>query len=210
MNAFLFNIFNKAAHSILLIDVKQSQTLLNRLTKGPSTIMLRKMINNKHQKRTYCNFKMKKIMKYTEKITKQLNNLLEKNYDAEKGYETAADNVDSIDLKNYFKDRAKERYDFGHELKNEIKLYGETPEKGTSFTADAHRVWMNFRTALSSNDEDAILKETIRGEESFVEEYNEILEISSLPESTRRLILKQRSIAISALEDVKKFESVEA
>ncbi|WP_378179014.1 PA2169 family four-helix-bundle protein [Aquimarina sp. SS2-1] len=149
-------------------------------------------------------------MKYTEKITKRLNDLLEKNYDAEKGYQTAANNVNNSALKNYFESRAKERYDFGHELKNEIKLYGETPEKGTSFTADAHRVWMNFRAALSNNDEEAILKETIRGEKSFIKEYNDILEMSSLPESTKRLILKHRSVALSALEDVKKFESIEA
>ncbi|MHA7056435.1 ferritin-like domain-containing protein [Aquimarina sp. M1] len=149
-------------------------------------------------------------MKYTEKITKRLNDLLEKNYDAEKGYQTAMENVDNVALKDYFKDRESERNNFGHELKDEIKLYGEDPRKGTSFTADAHRVWMNFKAALSNNDEEAILKETVRGEEAFVEEYNEILSEVSLPESTKRLIMKQRSLAISALDDAKRFESIQA
>ena len=48
-------------------------------------------------------------MKYSEKISKSLNELLEKNYDAEKGYINAAENVDSTDLKVFFKNRANER-----------------------------------------------------------------------------------------------------
>jgi hypothetical protein len=43
-----------------------------------------------------------------------LNDLLEKNYDAEAGYLAAKDNVDSSHLKNFFKDRATDGYDSGH------------------------------------------------------------------------------------------------
>ena len=57
-------------------------------------------------------------MKYTEKISNKLNELLEKNYDAEKGYLNAAENVDSVRLKIFFKNRASERSQFCKRFKN--------------------------------------------------------------------------------------------
>ena len=41
-------------------------------------------------------------MKFTEKISNKLNELLVKNYDAEKGYLNAAETVESPDLKIFF------------------------------------------------------------------------------------------------------------
>lgn len=153
---------------------------------------------------------MKMIMKYTEKITDHLNDVLKKSFDAEKGYLTAAENVDNTDLKKYFEERAFERREFAKKLQSEIKTFGVHPKNDTSFEADAHRIWMNFRAALSSNNEEAILKETIRGEEAAIEEYNDILKESTLPKSTYDLLMKQRSTIISALEDAKNFETIEA
>ena len=56
-------------------------------------------------------------MKYSEKISNKLNELLEKNYDAEKGYLNAADNVESKKLKIFFKKRASERSEFAKNLR---------------------------------------------------------------------------------------------
>lgn len=46
------------------------------------------------------------IMKYSEKISNKLNELLVKNYGAEKGYLNAIDNIDNDRLKIFFKRRA--------------------------------------------------------------------------------------------------------
>ena len=56
-------------------------------------------------------------MKFTEKMSNKLNELLEKNYDAEKGYKKAAENVENTKLKQFFNEQAQKRYDFGHEIK---------------------------------------------------------------------------------------------
>ena len=61
---------------------------------------------------------------YTEKISDNLNALLEKTYDAEKGFHTAAENTEHAGLKRYFERKSKERYNFGHELKSEITSFG--------------------------------------------------------------------------------------
>ncbi|WP_394805711.1 DUF2383 domain-containing protein [Nonlabens ulvanivorans] len=60
----------------------------------------------------------------------------------------AKEKVESKRLKGFFENQAQERYDFGHELKNEIRNYGATPDKGTSVKGDAHRAWMNINLPL--------------------------------------------------------------
>ncbi|RMB58501.1 PA2169 family four-helix-bundle protein [Dokdonia sinensis] len=145
-------------------------------------------------------------MSYTEKVSNRLNDLLTKNYDAEAGYKQAAEKVSNPKLKNFFNQRAKERYDFGHELKSEIKSFGQEPEKGTSFTGDAHRTWIDIKTAFSSDKDEAVLEEAIRGEKAAVAEYNEVLSETSLPPSTANLITKERDSVQNALNNVKSLE----
>ena len=148
-------------------------------------------------------------MKYSEKISNKLNELLTKNYDAEAGYKKAADDVENQGLKSFFTARAKERYDFGHQLKNEITSYGESPDKGTSLKGDVHRSWMDLKSAFSSDNEEAILEEAIRGEKAALEEYNEILSEPNLPPTTESILQVQRDNVKSALDNVKRLETVD-
>jgi len=141
-------------------------------------------------------------MKITEKIANKLNILLEKNYDAEAGYIAAKDNVTDSNLKNFFKNRATNRYDFGHEIKEEIRSFGEEPNKGTSIKGDAHRVWMNLKSTFSKNNEEAILEEAIRGERKALEDYNEILEDKDIPQSTKEILEKHRDKVQLSLRQV--------
>ncbi|SDR73540.1 conserved hypothetical protein [Gillisia sp. Hel1_33_143] len=145
-------------------------------------------------------------MKYSEDVANKLNSLLEKNYDSEKGYQMAAENVKNPQLKEFFNQRAKERYDFGHELKSEIKSFGQEPDKGTSLKGDIHRGWMDIKTSLSSDNEEAVLEEAIRGEKAAVEEYNEVLKSEEIPSSTGNVLMKQRNSITDALNKVKSLE----
>lgn len=147
-------------------------------------------------------------MKYTEKMSSKLNELLEKNYDAEKGYKKAAEIVENTKLKQFFETQAQNRYDFGHELKTEIRNYGETPDKGTSVTGDMHRTWMSIKSTFTSNDEEAILEEVQKGEESALEEYNEIINDTTLPPTTQKILTNQRNSIQDALRSAKNFEVV--
>lgn len=146
-------------------------------------------------------------MNYTKEVSNKLNDLLEKNYDAEKGYQFSAENVKNPSLRSFFSERAKERYNFGHELKSEITDLGEKPDKGSSLKGDIHRSWMNLKATFSSDKEEAILEEAIRGEEAAVEEYTEVLEDENIPPSTANLLMKQRNAITSALNKLKTLES---
>ena len=145
-------------------------------------------------------------MSYSEKMGKKLNELLEKNYDAEAGYKNAAEKVKNASLKNYLLSRAQDRYDFGHELKSELKSFGQEPDKGTSIAGDAHRLWMDLKTALSSDKDEAVLEEAIRGENAALAEYNEILEENDLPEETKTIVANQRNSVKNALKEAKALE----
>jgi len=147
-------------------------------------------------------------MKYTENMSNKLNELLTKNYDAEAGYKKAATIVEDPKLKRFFETEAQNRYDFGHELKSEIRNVGGNPDKGTSFTGDAHRAWMNIKDTFTSTDEEAILKEVVRGEKKAVEEYKDVINDTTLPPTTKSIITKQVNNIESTLRNTKNFEVV--
>ena len=148
-------------------------------------------------------------MKYTVEMSNKLNELLERTYDAEKGFKQAAEKVDNKTIKQFFMDRAKQRYDFGHKLKAEIKAFGQSPEKGGSAKGTLHRSWVDFKSLFSNNNEEAMLEEVNRGEKEAIETYNDILHDKDfvLPPSTESLLMKQRNAIRETLETANIFET---
>ncbi|MGJ8549207.1 PA2169 family four-helix-bundle protein [Winogradskyella undariae] len=145
---------------------------------------------------------------YTEEVGSKLNNLLEKNYDAEKGYKKAAENVNHLGLKNYFNRKAEQRRTFGHDLKSEIKTFGQEVDKGGSITGSAHRTWMDVKSWLSQDNEESMLEEAIRGEKASVDEYQDVLMETSLPSSTKSILLSQKKNIETDLSEVKSLENL--
>ena len=147
-------------------------------------------------------------MTFSEKISNKLNELLVKNYDAEKGYLNAIDNVEGKRLKMFFKRRASERSQFAKELRTEILRYGEDPKDSGSLKGTVHRNWMSLKSLFSSNNEEAILEEAIKGEEASLELYNELLEERSLPPSIDSLLIKHKNAIQAAINTEKVHEEM--
>ena len=147
-------------------------------------------------------------MKFTEEVAKKLNNLLEKNYDAEKGYQDAAERIENPTMKYFLQKQAQKRYDFGHEIKTEIKNYGEEPDKGGSAKGTVHRAWMDLKAAVASSSEEQVMEEVQRGEQSAINEYNEVISETSLPTSVQQILTKQRDQIVEAQQSAKNFEVV--
>lgn len=135
-----------------------------------------------------------------------LNDLLETNYDAEEGYKTAAKDVDNLPLHEFFKQKAHERYDFGHVIKEEIELSGGKPEKGSSFKGDLHRAWMGVKAAIAAKKYKAVLQECEKGEEAALDKYDKVLKETTMPERTREKMLNQYKIIEEDLEEIKKMQ----
>ncbi|WP_411767255.1 ferritin-like domain-containing protein [Winogradskyella sp. A3E31] len=150
-------------------------------------------------------------MKYSEKISNQLNELLTKNYDAEKGYRKAIDNVDNNNLKIYFTNRANERKEFANEIKTEIERYGEEPKESGSFKGTLHRNWMTLKSNLSNNNEEAVLEEALRGEEASLEDYNDVISSDNVfPPSIDTMLKKQKNAIQASINMVKVKEELAA
>lgn len=150
----------------------------------------------------------KDIMKYEKEISNQLNELLIKNYDAEKGYIKAMKDVDNFNVKKFFKTIAEERSRFARELRTEILTYGEIPEDSGSFKGTLHRNWMNLKATFSSNNEETILDEALRGEKASLEEYNELLNNKAIPSRLTQMLRAHRNAIEAAINSVKLYEDV--
>src|SRR5690606_32036955 len=87
-----------------------------------------------------------------------------------------AEKVDSAELKELFMNYAQQRYDFGHQVKDEIRKLGGEIEKGDSIASKVHRAWMDLRAAFAANDDSAIIQEAIRGEKNALSHYEYSLE----------------------------------
>lgn len=145
---------------------------------------------------------------YTATVSEKLNDLLEKTYDAEKGYKKACDNTDNPYLKSFFEKKSEDRQRFGLQLKSEISSLGQEWEKDGSLEAAAHRTWMDFKAFFSADDDEAMLEEAIRGEKASVEEYREVLSDTSLPPSTTTLLTQQMNQIEADLNQVKRLEDL--
>ena len=148
-------------------------------------------------------------MKYTVEMSNKLNELLERTYDAEKGFKQAAEKVDNTTIKQFFIDSAKQRYNFGQELKAEIRSFGQAPEKGGSAKGTLHRSWIDFKSLFTQNNEEAMLEEVHRGEKEAIATYNDILHDKDfvLPPSTESLLMRHRNAIRETLETANIFET---
>lgn len=131
------------------------------------------------------------VMNNIQAMISGLNLLLTRNYDAEKGFTEAAQKIRNPVLKDFFQGSARQRYDFGHSLKDEIEKLGGEPETGSSFKADLHRGWINLREVISSNNAAVILEECERGEEAALKDYRKVLQQQELTPSSRQLVERQ-------------------
>ncbi|WP_378187482.1 PA2169 family four-helix-bundle protein [Aquimarina sp. W85] len=148
-------------------------------------------------------------MTTTKNIIEVINNLIEKNYDANKGYLKAAEKVDATNLAIYFKENASNRLEFAEMLKNELHTYAEHDKikSDGSTTGTLHRTWMDIKSAFSSDNDEQILEECIRGDKASLAEYEEALETyAELPPRFKRLIQEQITTVRTTLNRIKSLE----
>ena len=143
-----------------------------------------------------------------EETVSSLQHLLEKNYDAEAGYKEAMLKAEHANLKEYLKERAALRNRFATQLSDTLIRLGEKPKEDGSITGDLHRTWMNIKQALSSDKDESILEECIRGEKASVEEYEEVLEKKYYTPEIAEMITRQKNEVAQTLGNIKTMEDL--
>jgi uncharacterized protein (TIGR02284 family) len=137
---------------------------------------------------------------------KRLNELLTRNYDAERGYEEAAEQVENPGLKEFFKYNSRERNDFGHEIKQFLKQESIQPDKGTSLKADAHRAFIKLKDLVSSSSTQAVLEECERGEKVALNDYEAVIADEAVPNAYKPALSNQLNAINKSIDQIEKLK----
>ncbi|MFD2826525.1 PA2169 family four-helix-bundle protein [Leeuwenhoekiella polynyae] len=137
-----------------------------------------------------------------------LQELLEKTYDASAGYKEALKKAENVHLKNYLKERAVLRDRFATELSDALLRLDEKPKEKGSTAGDLHRTWMNIKQAFSTDKDESILEECIRGEKASVEEYEEVLQKKPYRPEITNIITSQKREVEQSLSNIKTLEDL--
>ncbi len=140
-----------------------------------------------------------------ENLIEELNDIIVKNYDASKGFKNAASNVKLQELKEVFLECSTQRNKFAGELQQEIRSLGGEPKHETSAISAMHRAWMDVKSAVSSDEEEAILGACVTGEKAAVKEYDDLLD-QNIPANIREVIQTQRNVVNDTLQSIKILE----
>lgn len=148
---------------------------------------------------------LKKINKDTVNI---LQELLQKNYDAEAGYKQVMTKAKNPGLKEWLQSKAKQRSEFTTQLDTMIREFNATPAQEGSLLGSAHRTWIDLKTNLSYDTDEAILEECIRGEKASVNEYETQLKKVSDYLPIKDLLHNQMTSVKKALNTVERLEDI--
>nr|WP_321413236.1 PA2169 family four-helix-bundle protein [uncultured Allomuricauda sp.] len=143
-----------------------------------------------------------------KEIENHLNEIVRKNEDAIKGYKKAAENAKEVGLQNYFQNKARERSNFLNELKAATPALNLENDMDGSAKGAMHRAWMDTKAFFSSDNDESMLEEAIRGDKAAVENYNEVLANTHLPINSAAVIRKQRDWIVQDLEANKTLEDI--
>ncbi|WP_339697305.1 PA2169 family four-helix-bundle protein [uncultured Marixanthomonas sp.] len=145
------------------------------------------------------------------KMCKKVNDLIEKNNDAAKGFREAADHAESNQLKTFLKKQSKEREAFANELSVKLRAYHPDVDLDTdgSVAGAVHRGWLKVKAALSADDDESILEECMRGDRIAREEYKEVLaDYTDLSKELMDVVSEQKLKLEKTLQKVKTLEDI--
>jgi uncharacterized protein (TIGR02284 family) len=144
-------------------------------------------------------------MANNDDVISTLNNLIETCRDGQNGFQTAAEGVKNSELKTLFGKYSQQRASFVGELQDEVRRLGGDPENTGSVAATLHRGWINIKSAITGEDEGAVISECERGEDSAVRNYKDALG-ADLPANVRSVIERQAAQVREAHDRIRSLE----
>ena len=132
-----------------------------------------------------------------------LNDLIQTCKDGQEGFLTAAENLDTDEVKKVFNEYSLQRAKFTGELQSAAHALGDShPEDASSLAGALHRGWINLKSAVVGRNRHAILEECERGEDSAVGAYKKAL-LRDIPADLRETIARQAAAIQEAHDRVK-------
>ena len=148
-------------------------------------------------------------MKTNDEIISDLNSLVNILNDGKKGYDSAAETTDSLELKAIFEKDSIERAAYAAELKAHIKVHGgnEDDNESGGLLGAVHRSWIDIKQAFTGNNNKSILEAIETGEKSAIEKYDGFIADYTDHADHLALLQKQRN---GIQQDLNQIESLKS
>lgn len=117
-----------------------------------------------------------------------LNGLIATTIDSADGYEQAAKNSESTRFGGLFTSRAAERRQIAKLLQHEVSNLGGTAQDDGTILAGAHRMFLNLKSAVTGQDDKAIINEVEAGEDHIKGKFEDALEDRELSAQVRTIV----------------------
>ena len=140
-------------------------------------------------------------------VVSVLNDLIETCKDGANGFRAAAAAVQHADARTLFTSRVPVIERASEELQAEVRRLGGDPETTGSVAARLHRGWIGLKSAITGQDDAAIITECERGEQLAVRNYEDALR-KDLPADVRAVVERQYRGAVQNLERVRALGNV--
>ena len=116
-----------------------------------------------------------------------LNTLIRTTLDSYKGFDDACEDSEGPQSQ-FFRQMAQERSQVASQLQAQVRALGGDPEDDSSFTAAAHRGFMDLKQAVMGDSDEAVVEEVERGEDYLKTKYEAALQDGELSAATRQAI----------------------
>lgn len=140
-------------------------------------------------------------------ITHDLQELLERNYDAEKDYKTARERAEHKSLKEFFKKQAVRRNHYATEIDRLLHSINERPQESGSAMGTLSRTWINLKSSIGDTDK-ILLEECLKGEKKSIEDYEKRLRKEKFPLKIEEVLRKHITEMRATLTDIKSLEDL--
>lgn len=141
----------------------------------------------------------------TDTTARALTDLLNLNRISAKGYQEAAEEVKSSELKSQLSQYSQQRAGFVSDLERYAQQYGinasdsNTVESlATDAAAAVHRGWINIKSAITGQDDSAVLEAAETGEATALKGYETALSAQDLPTDVQSVLQKQHGEVLQA------------
>jgi len=132
-----------------------------------------------------------------DKLVQTVERLIDANRDGEAGYADAAQHIEDVGLRGYFREQSHQRARFAADLKSELHRIGKWEEtRQGSVGGTLERVWFDVKRALGGGDA-AILEAIEAGEDRARDDYQQALRENLSPE-TIAMIRSQAQVIFAA------------
>lgn len=117
-----------------------------------------------------------------------LNTLIATLLDSVEGYQKSAEDLDNLQYRRLFLDRARERQSVVTKLQAAVGQLGGNPEDDGSTMGAIHRAFVDLKSAVMGRDDQVIINEVERGEDYLKEKFETAMKNADLSAIARQAV----------------------